>query len=78
MFDLYKIKGTDGWMKYIYNFDADSDVDDKVEFKCLNAEIFHQIIKHYYNEVITPNDLVFYHNGELATYLKEVDNPWKS
>lgn len=78
MFDLYKIKGTDGWMKYIYNFDTNSDVDDKVEFKCLNAEIFHQIIKHYYNEVITPNDLVFYHNGELAAYLKEVENPWKS
>lgn len=77
MFDLYKIDGTDGWMKCIYDFNANYDAGDKVEFKCLNAEIFHQIIKHYYNEVITPNDLVFYHNGELATYLKEVANPWK-
>lgn len=76
MFDLYKIKGTDGWMKYIYDFDNEPESDDKVEFKCLNAEIYHQIVKHYYNEVITPNDLVFYHNGQLAAFLKEVDNPW--
>lgn len=78
MFDLYKIKGTDGWVKYIYNFDSNSEVDDKVEFKCLNAEIFHQVVKHYYNEIITSDDLVFYHNGNLAAFLKEVENPWKS
>ena len=77
MFDLYKIKGTDGWMKNIYNFDSDSYANDTIEFKCLNAEIFHQIVKHYYNEDITHEDLVFYHNGELATFLKEVENPWQ-
>ena len=27
-------------------------------------------------EPITDNDLVFYHNGRLAKFLKEVNNPW--
>lgn len=78
MFDLNEIPGTEGWIKQIYNLDTAFDAEDKVEFKCLNADVFHQIVKHYFNEVIEPNDLVFYHNGELATYLKEVENPWKS
>lgn len=77
MFDLHKIKGTDGWLKNIYNVGEHCENRDIVEFKCLNSEIYHQIVKHYYNEVITPNDLVFYHNGKLAAYLEEVDNPWK-
>lgn len=70
MFELYKIEGTDGYMK-IHN--RDSDV---IEFKCLNAEIFHQIVKHYYGKPITKNDLVFYHDNKLAKFLEEVSNPW--
>lgn len=77
MFDLTKIKGTDGWMKSVYDFNANSDAEDIIEFKCLNAAIFHQVLKHYYNEPITSSDLVFYHNGQLAAYLKEVNNPWE-
>lgn len=70
MFDLHKI-GNVGWMKTYYGDE------DRVEFKCLDAEIFHQIVKHYYGVPITEDDLVFYHNGRLAKFLKEVDNPWK-
>lgn len=70
MFDLYKV-GNDGWMKNIYG-----DESDNVDFKCVNAEIFHQIVKHYFGQPITENDLVFYHNGQLAKFMKEVDNPW--
>ena len=70
MFDLYKV-GNDGWMKNIYG-----DESDNVDFKCVNAEIFHQIVKHYFGKPITENDLVFYHNGQLAKFMKEVDNPW--
>lgn len=74
MFDLEMIKGTKGWLKTIYDF---KNSDEIVEFKCLDAEIFHQVVKHYYKEPITDNDLVFYHNGNLAKFLKEVDNPWE-
>lgn len=45
-------------------------------FKCIDSEIFHQIAKHYNKQEITEDDLVFYHNGQLARFLKEVDNPW--
>lgn len=76
IFDLNRIKGTNGWMKTFYNFDKESAADDVVEFKCLDAEIYHQVVKHYYNEVITDDDLVFYHNGKLAKFLEEVKNPW--
>lgn len=74
MFDAEAIKGTKGWLKRIYNF---KNSDEIIEFKCLDAEIFHQIVKHYYNEPITDNDLVFRHNGHLARFLTEVDNPWE-
>lgn len=67
MFGLYKI-GDYGYMKY----------DNHVEFKCVDAEIYHQIVKHFYSMPITENDLVFYHNGRLARFLKEVDNPWNT
>ena len=69
-FELQKIEGTDGYAK-IYNDDSND-----IEFKCLNAEIFHQIVKHYYGKNITKNDLVFYHNGKLARFLEKVNNPW--
>lgn len=69
MFDLHKISDL-GWMKVMCGST------DKIEFKCIDAEIFHQIVKHYFNLRITENDLVFYHNGRLARFLKEVDNPW--
>lgn len=71
MFRLEKICGTDGWIKHMIN-------DPKlIEFKCLSAEIYHQIVKHYFCEPIEDDDLVFYHNGNLAKFLKEVENPWK-
>lgn len=71
IFELYKIKNTNGYMK-IYNDDSDS-----VEFKCLNDEIFHQIVKYYFNKTITENDLVFYHDGKLAKFLNKVSNPFE-
>lgn len=64
-FKLNKINN--GWVKS-YNNDSN-----KVDFKCVDAEIYHQVIKHYFGMPITENDLVFYHNGRLAKFLKEVD-----
>lgn len=71
MFDLQKV-GDYGWMKVIYDGD-----NDKVVFKTINADIYHQIIKHYWNQPITEDDLVFRYNGTLARFLEEVKNPWK-
>lgn len=71
IFDLHIIKNTSGWLKVMY------DDEGSVQFKGLDAEIYHQIVKHYYEFPITENDLVFYHDGKLAKFLKEVDNPWK-
>ena len=67
-FDLEKV-GNHGWMKIMS--------DGKIEFKTLNGDIYHQIVKHYYNLPITDDDLVFRYNGELARFLKEVGNPWR-
>ena len=64
MFELYKIEDTDGYMK-IYNNDSND-----IEFKYLNAETFHQIVKHYFGKPITENDLVFHHNGKLERKAK--------
>lgn len=69
MFEFFKIKGTDGFIKIYDDFDRE-------EFKCLNSEIFHQVVKHFYGKKITDNDLVFYHNGRLAKFVEGIDNPW--
>lgn len=68
MFRLEKIHGTGGWLKLNY--------DGTQEFKCLNGDTIHQVVKHYYRVPITESDLVFYHNGRLATYLEAIENPW--
>ena len=69
MFDLQKV-GDYGWMKVIYDEPA------RVEFKTINADIYHQIVKHYWNMPITEDDLVFRYNGVLARFLEGVKNPW--
>ena len=70
VFVLKKI-GNYGWLK-TYPFVKPT----KIEFKCVDAEIFHQIVKQYHCVQITEDDLVFYHNGQLARFLKEISNPW--
>lgn len=74
IFKLKKIKGTDGWAKFIYD---DNMFEINVEFKCLNAEIFHQVVKFFLDEPIVEDDLVFYHNGNLAKLLQPIKNPWQ-
>ena len=70
-FELSKIDGTTGWLK-TYNQD-----DGKIEFKCLSADIYNQVIKYYFDKPIGENDLVFYYNGRLARFLNPIDNPWE-
>jgi hypothetical protein len=68
-FNLFKVLGTSGWLKMNY--------DDTISFKCLDGDTIHQVVKYYFGEPITNSDLVFYHNGKLATYLEAIENPWK-
>lgn len=69
-FSLHKIPGTDGWMKEYWDSRND------VEFKCLEANIYHQVVKYYFGEPIEQDDLVFYNGNRLAKFLKEIDDPW--
>lgn len=70
-FDLFKIKGTNGWRK-VYSEEPDG----KIEFKCLDSDMIHQVIKYYYDEPISANDLVFTHNGRFASFLAPIANPF--
>lgn len=72
-FELRKIKGTDGWMKFIYD---DGELSYRPKFKCLDAEIYHQVVKHYYGMPLEEDDLVFYHNNKLARFLEPIANPF--
>lgn len=77
MFSLNKVDNTSGWMKSYYDVcPGNYCCEPRVEFKCLDADVFHQIVKYYYNQEIEEDDLVFYHNGKLAKYLEEVGDPW--
>lgn len=69
MFELDEIDDSVGYMRLYYKTG-------KVDFKCVNADVFHQVVKHYYDEQITEDDLVFRYNGMLARFLKEIDDPW--
>lgn len=77
LFGLNKV-GKYGWMKKMYQLDDDGSIWlDEIKFKGIQAEIYHQIVKYYFGNEITEDDLVFRYNGELARFLKEVGNPWK-
>ena len=67
--------GNAGWLKY-GRIDKEHDAQKIPVFKCVDAEIFHQVVKKYFHKPITEDDLVFYHNKRLARFMEEID-PWK-
>lgn len=73
MFQLYKIPGIDGYIKAYVD-----EPEPQIEFKHLEADLYPQIAKYYYDEPIDDMDLAFYHNGRLAAYLEPIDNPWET
>ena len=73
-FKLVRIAGTDGWMKI--NPNASVYMADEVEIKGLESELYPQVIKYLCNLEISENDLVFYHNGRLAKFLRPIENPF--
>ena len=64
--------GNVGWLKYNKKHEEIN----ILTFKCVDAEIFHQVVKKYFHKPITEDDLVFYHNKRLARFMEEID-PWK-
>ena len=69
-FQLSKIADTGGWYKNFLPFE------ERVEFKCLDTTIYHQIMKYFIGEAINENDLVFYYNGRKARFLEPIANPF--
>ena len=45
-------------------------------FKCIDSDVFCQVIKYYYHQEITESDLVFDYKGSLARYISPIDNPF--
>lgn len=68
-FWLEKLNGVDGYLRHIDG--------GRFSFKCLPAEIYHQVLNHFRGFGNTTDDLVFIHNGKLAMFLEEVKNPWE-
>lgn len=74
MFDLFKV-GDYGWVKLVYPTMGGC-IQFFPEFKGINAEVFHMIVKYYFCKKITDDDLVFWHEGRLAKYLEPIENPF--
>jgi hypothetical protein len=67
-FRLKKIDGF-GWVKQFIHEGSTDGLSDKYEFKCVEADKYHILMKLYNNEELTDDDLVFRHDGLLARYL---------
>ena len=61
LFYLKKLPVTDGWRRDIF---CDGVI--SYDFKKMNADYYHQAVKHFRGELITEDDLVLYHDGKLA------------
>ena len=66
MFALKKIKGTDGYCKFVFS----SFCQIGVKFKCLDSLYLPFVMRYFNNEEIQDTDKVFYHNGLLAQFIE--------
>lgn len=66
LFTLYKIHGTDGYYKEIFNENGEKDI----EFKCLDSYMMPFVIRHFLGEEVTDSDKAFYHEGLLAQFIE--------
>lgn len=77
LFELHKLPNGYGWYKTYYKCEDWSKLYAGVEFKCVPSEIYNQVLKHWLGVPINKDDLVFYHNGQLAQFLEPIQNPWE-
>lgn len=75
-FKLEKIQNTSGWMKVNPNIQHIKNKIEGIEFKCIDGELFPQIVKYFIGNTILDEDLVFYHNGRLARFLEPIECPF--
>ena len=66
VFTLVKIKGTNGYCKFIYNNFFLS----KVKFKCLDSLYLPFVLRYFNEEEVQESDKVFYHQGLLAKFIE--------
>lgn len=66
LFTLYKIIGTKGYYKCIYDTNGNC----TIELKCLNTHIIPFVMRKVLGEELMENDTVFQHEGLLAKYIE--------
>lgn len=64
LFQLYEIRGITGYVKKHI-------IDNKIEFKCVDALFLPYIIKKVNNQNVLPEDLMFYHDNYLVQLVNE-------
>lgn len=72
LFTLYKINGTDGYYKEIFEENEETNI----EFKCLDNYMLPFVLRKFNGEEITESDKVFYHEGLLSKFIEipEIEN----
>jgi len=66
LFSLYKISGTDGYYKKIYQNDREYNI----EFKCLDNYMIPFVLRYFLGQEVTESDRVFYHEGLLSKFIE--------
>ena len=70
------IKNTQGYEKFVV---ASSDAQKWFSvFKCIDSDVFCQVIKYYYHQDIEESDLVFDYKGSLARFMNPISNPFQN
>jgi len=75
-FTLRKIPDISGWLKVNPSYDTNMDIR-CIDVKGVDAEILSQIIKRLAGKPIEEEDLVFFHNGQMARFLRPLQSPFK-
>lgn len=68
------IKNNVGYEKFLYKTSYKATYGPV--FKCIDSDIFCQVIKYYYRTDITESDLVFDYKGNLARFMVPIPNPF--
>lgn len=66
LFSLYKISGTDGYYKKIYQNDREYNI----EFKCLDNYMMPFVLRYFLGQEVTKSDRVFSHEGLLSRFIE--------
>ena len=63
-----------GYMKHILS--STDKINASIVFKCVDSDLFCQVIKHYFNLPVAKSDLVFDYKGSVACFLQPIPNPF--